>query len=145
MSIVHGSTGIIYFIHGKSSYDDFDERALLRPEHADHLAGVTAINSRIHQLAPVLNSPTLEGVATMSTVAGDTPVDFIVKQYGSATYLFAAGMRDSVTTKLFNLPTLADTTIEVLDEDRQLSLVAGQFQDTFVGYQAHLYKINATP
>jgi len=145
MSIVHGSTGIIYFIHGKSSYSDFDEIALLRPEHADHLAGVTAINSRIHQLAPVLNSPTLEGVATMSTVAGTTPVDFIVKQYGPATYLFAAGMRDSVTTKLFNLPALADTTIEVLDEDRQLLLVAGQFQDTFVGYQAHLYKINAVP
>jgi hypothetical protein len=144
MSIIHGSMGIGYFIHGKSSVEDFDGSALLRPEHADHLAGVTAINSRIHQLAPVLNSPTLEGVATVADVVGNTPVDFIVKSYGGATYLFTAGMRDSATTKLFNLPAIPDTTIEVLDESRVLSLVDGQFLDTFDGYEAHLYKINAT-
>jgi hypothetical protein len=144
MSIVHGSTGITYFIHGKSSYGDFDDRALLRPEHADRLAAVTAINNRIHQLAPVLASQTLEGVATVEDVVGTTPVDFIVKQYGGATYLFAVGMRDAVTTKLFTLTGLADTTIDVIDEGRVLSLVDGQFVDTFDGYEAHLYKINTT-
>ena len=144
MSIVHGSMGIGYFIHGKSSYGDFDEIALLRPEHADRLAAVTAINNRLHQLALVLASPTLEGLATVEDVVGNTPVDFIVKQYETATYLFAVAMRDSATTKLFSLPALGDTTIEVLDEGRELSLVGGQFQDMFVGYEAHLYKINAT-
>jgi len=71
------------------------------------------------------------------------PVDFIVKRYDSATYLFAVGMRDSTTTKLFTLQGLADATIWVLGEDRQLSLAGGQFQDTFGGYKTHLYKINA--
>jgi len=145
MSIIHGSTGIIYFIHGKSSYGDFDDRALLRPEYADRLAGVTAINNRVHDLAPVLNSPNIEGAATIQNLVGTTPVDFIVKRYGSATYLFAAAMREPSTTKLFTLSALPDTTIDVLDEGRQLSLTNGQFQDTFVGFQAHLYKINAAP
>ena len=146
MSIIHGSTGICYFIHGTTvdPPDDFRDRALLEPEHADRLAAVTAINNRLHQLAPVINSPTLEGVATVEDVVGTTPVDFIVKQYGGATYLFAAGMRDSTTLKLFTLTGLADTTIDVIDEGRVLSLVGGQFPDTFDGYEAHLYKINAT-
>jgi len=145
MSVIHGSTGICYFIHGKTldPPSDFRDRALLEPEHAEQLAAVTAINNRLRQLAPVINSPTLEGVATVEDVVGNTPVDFIVKQYGGATYLFAAGMRDSATVKLFTLTGLADTTIEVIDEGREMLLIDGQFPDEFDGYEAHLYKINA--
>ena len=53
MSIVHGSRGLIYFVH--QFKPRFIEAALLHDKQM--LAAVTRINKRIHALAPVLNSP----------------------------------------------------------------------------------------
>jgi hypothetical protein len=44
MSIVHGSRGIVYFVHGTSASSRFYARALLRPENAEALSAVTRIN-----------------------------------------------------------------------------------------------------
>ena len=60
MSLIHGSSGLIYFVHQFSP--KFVEASLL--QDADLLAGVTAINKQIQSLAPALNSPTIsDGVS----------------------------------------------------------------------------------
>ena len=61
MSLVHGSRGLIYFVH--EFKPKFNEHALL--DDPEMLAAVTAINRQIRDLAPVLNSPIAEGVATV--------------------------------------------------------------------------------
>ena len=53
MSLVHGSRGLIYFVH--QFKPKFNEHALL--DDPEMLAAVTAINRQIRELAPVLNSP----------------------------------------------------------------------------------------
>lgn len=143
MSIIHGSRGLIYFIHGKTSLYDFDPRAMLRPENADRLAAFTQINMEIHQLAPVINSPKVEGLVRMTSVDNESPVDFAVHFYEGMTYIFAAGMRQEITTKQFSLPWYPDTQVDVIGEERQLNMSCQQFTDTFNGYESHLYRIHA--
>ena len=142
-SIIHGTKGIVYFIHGKTSVSNFDHKALLRSENADHLAGVTAINQEITSLAPVINSETLTGVATVDPSNPSMLVDFMVKEYDNATYVFATGMRDLVSVADFSFLELGDATIDVLGEDRQIQMVDGEFSDVYFGFDTHLYRINA--
>src|SRR6185295_802170 len=96
MSIIHGSTGLIYFVH--QFKPNFVEASLL--QDADLLAGVTAINKQIKELAPVLNSPTVEVGAT---VTSESPVDVLVKKQGDAVHVFAAAMRDKGTKASFEV------------------------------------------
>ncbi|MCA1595344.1 MAG: hypothetical protein LC772_02810, partial [Chloroflexi bacterium] len=89
MSLIHGSKGLIYFVH--EFKPRFNEHALL--DNPPMLAAVTAINRQIASLAPVLNSPTMNGArAASSDVA--IPIDVMMKRHGGATYLFAVGMRN---------------------------------------------------
>ena len=55
MALIHGSRGLIYFVH--QFKPRFNEHALL--DDPEMLTAVTAINRQIHDLAPVLNSPSL--------------------------------------------------------------------------------------
>ena len=57
MSIVHGSMGLIYFVHEWEP--KFNESALL--SDPPMLAAVTRINRRLSELAPVLRGPTISG------------------------------------------------------------------------------------
>ena len=141
-SIIHGSKGITYFIHGKSAISDFDSKALLRPENAAHLAGITSINQEISSLAPVINSETLTGVATVNPSNPNMLIDFMVKEYDNATYVFATGMRDQNSVADFSFSELGDATIDVLGENRQIQMVDGEFSDVYFGYDTHLYRIN---
>ena len=142
-SIIHGSKGITYFIHGKTATSNFDHKALLRPENASHLAGVTAINQEIQSLAPVINSETLTGVATVDPSNPNMLVDFMLKEYENATYVFATGMRDYDTVADFSFLELGNATVDVLGEDRQIQMVDGIFSDVYLGFATHLYRISA--
>jgi hypothetical protein len=55
-------------------------------------------------------------------------------------------MRNATTTATIAWPKApANAHVEVLDEDRQVSLIAGQLRDDFSGYGVHLYRIAASP
>jgi len=56
MSLIHGSMGLIYFVHEWKPA--FNESALL--SDPEMLAAVTNINAQIHELATVLNTPHLQ-------------------------------------------------------------------------------------
>lgn len=140
MALIHGSTGLIYFNH--QFKPQFDEHALL--DDPEMLAAVTAINGQIRQLAPILNSPTLAGVATVVSSAKDVPIDTMAKRSGSALYVFAVGMRNGQTRGAFTVKGLPPTaTAEVLGESRRLTVKAGKFSDDFKPYGVHLYRIVA--
>ena len=137
ISLIHGSRGLIYFVH--EFKPKFVEAGLLADEQM--LAAVTAINSQIRELAPVLNSPTIPDGVRVVSKNPLTPVHAIVKRQGGATWLFAAGMyrRDTVAT--FTLPGVGTATAEVLGENRSVPVRNGVIEDAFAGYAVHLYKI----
>ena len=140
MALIHGSQGLIYFVH--EWQPKFDESALLSDPVM--LAAVTKINRQIGELAPALNSPAVADLATV--VAKDSLVDILVKQYGGATYLFAVAMRETPTRAVFTLRgRTGQQTVEVLGEDRTRAAKDGVFDDEFKPWDVHLYRLAAEP
>jgi hypothetical protein len=137
MSLIHGSRGLIYFVH--QFKPTFREAALL--DDSEMLAAVTALNHQIIELAPVLNSPTIRDAARVRTENSEVQIAMMVKQREGATYLFAVGMRDGVTTATFTLgDTKAEKVVEALGEDRTITARNGSFSDRFGPWDVHLYR-----
>ncbi|MES2461465.1 MAG: hypothetical protein V4671_12855, partial [Armatimonadota bacterium] len=99
MALIHGSRGLIYFVH--EFKPRFNEHALL--DDREMLAAVTAINRQVHSLAPILNSPAVPSAAAAAVVSSDTkvPIAVTTKYHGGKTYVFAVGMRNAATRGTF--------------------------------------------
>jgi hypothetical protein len=139
MSLIHGSQGIIYFVHQFSA-----SGSLVREDGIFNspslVSAVTAINAEVTTLAPVLNSPSIANAVSVSSPA-TTPISTMVKQANGSTYVFAVAMLNNAGTAAFTLTNIANGSIQVLGENRQLSISGGVFQDAFAGYGVHLYQI----
>jgi hypothetical protein len=137
MSLIHGSTGIVWFVH--QFKPKFNEHALL--DDPPMLAAVTAINHQIHDLAPILNSGDIAAVQVRSS-SEKAPIDAMARRYKGATYVFAVGMRNSAAHATFTVHGLkTGATIEVIGEDRRISSRDGTFEDDFAPYDVRLYRI----
>jgi len=142
MSLIHGSTGLIYFVHEWEP--KFNESALL--SDPEMLSAVTEINQQITRLAPVLNSPTIKDSASVSSDNKNVPVAVMVKKYEGVTYLFAVGMRNVRTNATFAVPGLeGKKTVEVIGENRTIVLQNGVFKDSFEPWDVHLYSACGGP
>ena len=138
MSLVHGSRGLIYFVH--QFQPRFNEHALL--DDPEMLAAVTAINGQIRQLAPVLNGPDVPGIAGVRSSKADVPIDLATRRHGKTTYVFAVAMRNAPVRGSFEIKGLAPLAIaDVLGEQRHITIKKGRFEDDFRPYDVHLYAI----
>jgi hypothetical protein len=137
MSLIHGSKGLIYFVH--EFKPKFNEHALLNDP--DMLAGVTAVNKQIQDLAPALNSATIKDGVNVTSSSSDVPIAAMTKKCDGASYVFAVGMRDGATKATFQLASKSGAKAEVLGEKRTVSVSDGKFEDDFKAYDVHLYKI----
>ena len=138
MSIIHGSTGLIYFVH--EWQPTFNESALL--SDPEMLSAVTAINQQIIGLAPVLNSPTVEGLASVLSDNDAVPIAMMAKKHDETTYLFTVNMRGDRTSATIAVQNPEGArTVEVIGEDRTLQAQDGVFKDRFTGWDVHLYRI----
>lgn len=139
LSIVHGSRGIIYFVHQMGP--TFVEAAIFDNEELRE--GMTRINRRITSLAPLINGPETNDLAMIETGDADAPVAAITRGDGCSIYLFAASSTSKPTTAVFHLARAAPgRSVEVLGEDRSIALEGGTFSDAFEAYGVHLYKLS---
>ena len=137
MSLIHGSRGIIYFVHQFKPV--FREAALL--DDAEMVRGVTRINQQIQELAPVLAAPAVTNVVTVQSTS-DVPVATMVKRHANATYVFAVAMRNQATKGTFKFASGSkEAKVEVLGEARTVALSGAEFSDEFQPYGVHLYRI----
>lgn len=141
MSLIHGSRGLVYFVHQFKPKSD--PAALLHDP--EMLAAVTQINRQILRLAPVLNSPPVRDAVRVQSKNPDVPVATTCRQREGTTYLFAVGMRDGATDATFTLPATAGGTVEVLGENRMLTVTNRCFTDHFEPWAVHLYKLPVIP
>jgi hypothetical protein len=138
MGIIHGSQGLIYFVH--QFQPKFIEAALL--EDPEMLAAVAQINRQIHELAPILNSPTIPDGAEVASANPEAPVHIMVKRAGSDVYIFAVGMRNAPTKAAFRVKGLSGKSVaEAIGEDRGIAVLNGCFEDEFKPYDVHIYRI----
>lgn len=139
MSVIHGSRGLIYFVHQFEPV--FREAALL--DDAEMLAAITDLNRQIQRLAPVLNSPSIAGGVEVHSENPDVPVAWMLKRHQDASYLFAVAMRPQSTRATFKIGNLPGSAVaEVLDESRSLPVREGSFSDDFGPYAVHLYRLS---
>jgi len=140
MSIVHGSTGLIYFVH--EWQPRFNESALL--SDAAMLSEVTSINKQIAALAPVLNSPTIENLVAVTSSKRQVPIAVMAKRHAGAVYIFAVCMRGAETSASFAIRgSKGEGVVKVLGEDRKIGARDGAFKDDFKPWDVHLYRIEA--
>ena len=138
MSLIHGSRGIIYFVHQFEPTSD--EASLLRDPEL--LAAVTTINQQLLELAPVLNSRTIDGAVSATCDATDGKVATMCKRYGDSIYLFAVNMTPQKARATFKgHQPLGERAEVLLDEGRTLALTDHRFEDDFDGYAVHCYRI----
>ena len=140
MSLIHGSRGIVYFVHEWEP--KFVKAALLHDP--EMLEAVTRINQQIHELAPVLNSPTIEDGAQVRSSVEEIPIDLMLNHYEGGIYLFAVPMRMGDTHGAFEISGMTGKAkAEVIGEGRSIEVVNGRFEDAFGTYEVHLYKITS--
>lgn len=137
MSVIHGSTGIIYFVH--EFKPKFKEAALL--EDPQMLEAVSRCNHQLQSLARViLRASSASGVSVSSSDPA-VPVDLMSRRTDIATYIFSVGMRNASTKATFTIAGSGSGTVEVIDEGRTLHLTADRFSDAFAPYAVHLYRV----
>ncbi len=140
MSIIHGSRGLVYFVHQFQEAGGFIEAALLADKEMSEAVG--NINKQITELAPVLNTPNIGDGATIASSNKDVPVDVMVKKHGGNTYLFAVAMRNGETTAEFVVKGLkGKMSADVVGENRQVAVTNGKFTDDFKDFGVHIYKV----
>ena len=138
MSIIHGSTGLIYFVHEWKPR--FNESAIL--SDPEMLTAITKINGQIAELTPVLKSSTINNGADVSSSNSEVPVAVMMKKYKDAIYIFAVGMRNAEARAKFAIKGLSgDRKVEVLGEERKIVCRDGVFEDQFKAWDVHIYKI----
>ena len=137
MSLIHGSRGLIYFVH--QFKPNFREAALL--DDGEMLQAVTTLNRQITKLAPVLNSPSINDAVTVQVADPTAPIAITVRQYEGATWIFAVAMRAQTTTAEFTIKNNPQIhSIEVVDESRNIPVERGAFRDRFEPWDVHLYR-----
>jgi hypothetical protein len=135
--IIHGARGTIYFNHnfGGSCISQHVLRdncgSSIRPT-------VAAVNAQVAELAPVLNSPFVDGVLTSTG-----KVDTAVKKYNGSFYVLAGSARPESQSVTFTNECTAATSATVLGENRTVAVSGGKFTDSFAdGTAVHLYQLN---
>ncbi|WP_165234043.1 hypothetical protein [Aquisphaera insulae] len=139
MALIRGARGIVYFAH--QFQPTFIEAGLLADP--DVARQVAAINRRIRELAPVLNSPDVADSVKVEVSGGRAEqVATLVKHRGDSTYVFAASLDEKPAEVRFRLTAGAGELVELLDEARTLGAAAGCWSDRFKGYEVHLYRVH---
>ena len=133
MSLIHGSRGIIYFVHQFKPI--FREASVF--EDAPLLKEFTRLNKQIAELAPILNGKDVP--VEMKSEGG--PVAVMGKQRGNDLYIFAVGMSAAKATAKFSLPQLADRKVMLFGEEQGRTAEGNSFSDTFDGYEVRIYSV----
>jgi len=136
MSLIHGSKGIIYFVHQFKPV--FREASIFHD--AELLKAFTAINHQITELAPALNGAEVE--INVTAKSAEAPIAAIARQRGNEIYVFAVAMSERGGGGAFEIPSLRGKhDVEVLGEDRRILHIDTRFEDQFKGYKVHLYRL----
>jgi hypothetical protein len=142
MALIHGAGGIVYFVH------QFEPKLIEAGLLADpQMCGeITEINRQIHDLSPALDAPAENPGVAIATVPAESDVPLVAattRRVGRQVYIFGVAMRPTEAQATFILPELAGSAaVEVIGEQRTLSISNGRWEDHFTGYQVHLYRVS---
>ena len=135
-SLIHEAKGVIYFNHNFGG-ECISQHVLRDACGAAIRPSVTETNRRVRELAPVLNTQSIQHQFSPA-------LDTMFKEYNGSWYVFAMTSRGSAPgSHTLILPNgLKAAKAEVLYENRTVPIDGGKFTDTFAAeYTYHVYKI----
>jgi len=139
MSLVHGSRGLIYFVHEWKP--KFVEAGLLADSEMRN--AVTQINRQILRLAPVLNSPD-ENAALKTSVRSGGRVAAMLKRHDGFWWIFAVEMEGIESEATFECSELKnDVEAEIFESERKLPVKNGLIMEKFGPWDVRIFKIKA--
>ena len=128
LAIVRGAKGILFF----------SLQYVLN--HPDVWREFRHLGREIDDFSPVIFSP--DAAERIKVDADPIHPDILLKKYQGKYYLIAVNYQRAELTAKFDLSDLSvKPEIEVLYEDRKITLENNQFPDTFAGYDVHIYRI----
>jgi len=129
-SVINGASGIYYFASHPKSESSWNR--------------IKRIFKELNELTPVIASP----LKSPPVKCAAPSIQLIVKTYGNATYIIAVNSSKESISARFDLSDLnsdgGKTSAKVLFEKRQAEIRNGIMEDTFAGYQRHVYVIEKT-
>lgn len=87
MTIIHGSRGLLYFVHQFAPVQEED--SIFHPEHANVKSAVARTNMQVAALARVLNTPSVGNGVRAASSSAHAAVNVLLKRYGGCTFLLA--------------------------------------------------------
>jgi hypothetical protein len=126
-AIVHGSRGLIYFVHQFAP--KFDEHALL--DDPAMLKAVTELNAQIQRYALRFTDP------SDASVGFDDGVESLATTRNGTVTVFAVSLQDHLVTVALK----AHGRVEEVEEKRSVELAGGKAVEAFAPYQVHIYRI----
>ncbi|NMR28213.1 hypothetical protein [Crystallibacter degradans] len=142
-SIINEARGILYFnqsLSGPCQSGNVFREAQVTENFcgADQVAAAQEVNTKIHELAPVINTQSYQ-------YSFGTGLDTMLKTHGGYAYIFAMVDGDADPgSRTFLLPgQISASSVEVLFEDRSVSVGSdNKFSDTFNSENTyHIYKV----
>ncbi|RED85534.1 hypothetical protein [Cohnella phaseoli] len=128
--LTEGATGLMFY-----SLFDLKSDASGVP-YATLLNRVKQVASEVESFVPILLS--VDATPTATTTGGSW-LNWMVKQYGGDTYIFAVNNGKSNRTASFTVP--GATSVQAVNESRSLALTGGTFTDSFSSLGIHIYKV----
>lgn len=137
MALIEGARGLIYFTH--QFQPEFRDTAVL--DDPELLPAITAINGQIRELAPILNSPDIDGEVKVEPEKG--AIGIMVKQGGESLWIFAVNRGNTAVRATFSLPqALEGKKLEALGEAEAVGFREKSFVGDFAPYKVRLYRIS---
>jgi hypothetical protein len=136
-SIIAGARGIVFFNH--SFGGPCQTFSVLRQGCDPEMTpAVTEVTSQITELAPVLNALFADGYVTATG-----PAEVMAKLgRDGAWYVFAGADTRRASGSKVTFSVAAGSAVEVLFENRSLTVRDGEFVDTFTdGNAVHIYRV----
>jgi hypothetical protein len=136
LSIIHGSRGLIYFVH--QFEPKFNEHALL--DDPLMLRAVTDLNRQIEAFAPVLND---SSHAATTVTSSNAAIDAMSIAHEGSLYVFAVSLSQSPVRARLQLGShkFLSQRAEVVGGKRYLDQRGGELMDEFNYCQVNIYKI----
>ena len=134
-AIIHEARGLAYFQHNNGQTCGF--YSLVDCDQA-RLDRIKAINAKIQSLSPVINTQSYQ-------FAFNTTTNTMLKAYGGSAYIFAdVGLGQTSGFKTFAMPPeISGSTVEVIGENRRLTVTNHTFSDTFDNeFSHHVYRVS---
>ena len=151
-SIIYGAHGITWYTYGGTVEPErkrFNYGVTTTPERWQNISTVA---TRIRDLSPVLMERTGEQPNPPEILTGPKKDSFendsiscLLKSKDGFVYLLTVNSTQAPIQAKFDLSPFAaeDASVEVLYEDRGVSLSKGTLTDTFPGFAVHIYKIKS--